>query len=154
MTRDSRLDSALRKLIDDADAMEVFLSANAPHWVGYGRRIASYAAEVLEREMSAEDLRELEDRQSGPYRGTFGSMHDLSFTDPLDDEFKGHQGRLRESLAAVEKTFKDYAPDEGRIRSLLIAIEGSLIAGNDSRADKVRALLSQHDLDVVRLRQV
>lgn len=134
--------------------MELFLSRNAPHWSGYGRHIAGYASELLGREMSRQDLRTLEDRHAGPYRGTFGSMHDLSFLDPLDDEFKVHQARLRESIVAVEQAFKEYAPDEGRIRRLLIAIEESLLTSSDSRATDVRAVLSQHDLDIVKLRRL
>jgi hypothetical protein len=121
MTQDSRLNESLQDLIEVAKALEEFLSCHAPHWSGYGANIAAYALDLLSREMSRADMGALEDRAFAPYQGTFGSMHDLSFFDPLDDQYKKHQANLRASIASVEQAFKAYALDEGRIRRLLVA---------------------------------
>jgi hypothetical protein len=134
--------------------MEAFLSLNAPHWSGYGQAIASCALEISGREMSREDLRNLDECVHGPYRGTFGSMHDLSFIGTLDDEFKVHQQRLRASFGSVDDAFHEYTPDEGRIRSLLVAIEESLLTNNDKHAATIREILSRQVLDIEGLRDV
>jgi hypothetical protein len=86
--------------------METFLSAHAPHWAGYGSYIAEFAAELSGREMTGADLRTLQDRAYEPFRGTFGSMHDLSFFGSVETDYQELKRQLGRALDAVEAAFR------------------------------------------------
>lgn len=101
------LDAALRDVERAAEAMEAFLSAYAPQeWTGYGRYIAELAAELQTRPRTSADVRALQDRAYEAFRGTFGSMHDLNFFGPREDEYQELKARLGRALDAVEASFR------------------------------------------------
>lgn len=100
------LASALHDVKEAAEALEAFLSTHAPHWAGYGRYIAEFASELTRREMANSDLRALQDRAYEPFRGTFGSMHDLSFIGSLETEYQDVKARLGRALDGVEAAFR------------------------------------------------
>lgn len=100
------LRSALLELKRAADTLETFLSTHAPYWAGYGRYIAELASELSGREMTSTDLRALQDRAYESFRGTFGSMHDLSFIGSLETDYQDLKGRLGRALDRVEAEFR------------------------------------------------
>lgn len=106
MTRTEALASALHDVERAAEALETFLSTHAPHWAGYGRYIAELASELIGREMTRTDLRTLQDRAYEPFRGTFGSMHDLSFIGSLETDYQDLRGRLGRALDSVEAVLR------------------------------------------------
>jgi hypothetical protein len=106
MTPSEALAAALRDVERAAESLEAFLSTHAPHWSGYGRNIAELAAELTGREMTSTDLRALQDRAYEPFRGTFGSMHDLSFIGTLETDYQDLKGRLGRALDRVEAEFR------------------------------------------------
>lgn len=100
------LTSALHDVEQAAEALETFLASHAPHWAGYGRYIAELASELRGRDMTSADLRALQDRAYEPFRGTFGSMHDLSFIGSLETDYQDLKGRLGRALDRVEAAFR------------------------------------------------
>lgn len=98
--------AALRDVASAAEAIDAFLSAHAPRWAGYGRHIAELAAELQTRPVASADVRALQDRAYEPFGGTFGSMHDLSFFGPREDEYQELKARLGRALDAVEASFR------------------------------------------------
>lgn len=99
--------SALRDVERAANELDAFLSKHAPHAAGYGGYIAELASELIAREMTRADLRTLQDRAYEPFRGTFGSMHDLSFIGSLETEYQELRARLGRTLDAVEVAFRE-----------------------------------------------
>ena len=106
MLQSEAVSAALRGVERAAEAMEAFLSAHAPHWAGYGSSISQLAAELSGREMTRADLRTLQDRAYEAFRGTFGSMHDLSFLGSLETEYQELKRQLGRALDAVESAFR------------------------------------------------
>lgn len=106
MTRVPAVNSALESLVQAASALELFLSEHAPHWAGYGQYIADLASELTARDMTKKDVRALQDRAYEPFRGTFGSMHDLSFIGTRETEYQELRAQLGRALDVVEAAFQ------------------------------------------------
>lgn len=102
VTASEAVRSTLHDVERAAKAMEAFLSAHA----GYGDCIAEFAAELSGREMTGADLRTLQDRAYEPFRGTFGSMHDLSFFGSLETDYQELKRQLGRALDAVDAAFR------------------------------------------------
>ena len=97
------LDAELHRVIHAADAIESFLIEHAPHWAGYGRHLSELASAFVGREVTLANFHAMQDAAYGPFRGTFGSMHDLSFFGNLEDEYQRRRMAVGQALDALEQ---------------------------------------------------
>ncbi len=136
----------LETLALNAEELDRFLARTAPEWRGVWAQFALKARALATA--SGPDLVALESDLVSPYRGTFGSMTDLSFNSPEDAQFKSLSDSMFEAFDAAKNARFESEPNVGRIRRVLVELEGRLIERGDSNASALRTLLDAPSLDL------